>query len=134
LGGAKAYNVTKSSEVKPETLVTSMASVFILGLMCIIGLMAVMKFVFNERGDMGLIIAFASMSFMIMLLVEGVLGWMLLRGRKSSKGVRDTQPFEERRVKEPDPAKGRLLPEPLLSVTDHTTRTLEPSVSRDETE
>jgi hypothetical protein len=51
-----------------------------------------------------------------MLAVEGVFVWMLL-GRK--KGAKEA-------AKELSETKAHLLPEPALSVTEHTTRTLEP--------
>jgi hypothetical protein len=130
LSRAKGDGVTKSSELRPETLVSAMAAVFIFGLGAIIGLMAVLKYVFDSRGDVGLIVFFTLLSFLIMLLVEGVFIWMLLRRKRSPKEVGDTKAFEQQAVKELDDAEGRMISEPELSVTDHTTRTLEPMVSR----
>jgi hypothetical protein len=111
-----------------------MAAVFIFGLGAIIGLMAVLKNVFDQRGDLGLIIFFTLLSFLILLLVEGVFTWMLLGRKRSAKEVGDTKALEEQAVKELDDPKGRMIPEPRLSVTDHTTRTLEPVVSQHKTE
>ena len=125
LGRAKGDGVTKSSELKPETLVGAIASVFIFGLGAIIGLMAVMKSVFDQP----LIIFFTMLSFLIMCLVELVFIWMLLRRKKSVKNAGDTKPFEE-----PGDRKVRMFPEPALSVTEHTTHTLEPSARQHKTE
>lgn len=115
LSGEKGDGVSKSSEVKPELLVAAMAAVFIFGLGAIIFLMMALKMVFGPE-NMGLIISFTLLSFLIMLAVEGVFVWMLL-GRK--KGAKEA-------AKALSETKARSLPEPVFSVTDHTTRTLEP--------
>jgi hypothetical protein len=125
LVGAKGDSVNKSSEVRAETLVFMMVALFVFGLGGIIGLMAALKYAFNQREDLGLIIAFTLMSFLIMLGVEGVFTWMLLGRKRSAKEVKDTGRLTEQVVTEPGDAKARLLPEPALSVTEHTTRTLE---------
>jgi hypothetical protein len=130
LGGAKGDGVTKSSELKAETLVGAIAAVFIFGLGAIIGLMAAMKYVFDERGDVGLIVFFTMLSFLIMSVVEGVFIWMLLGRKKSAKGAVNTKPLEAQAARELDDAKASVLLEPVLSVTEHTTRTLEPAVSK----
>jgi len=96
-----------------------MTAVFVFGLGAIIFLMMAMRMVFGPE-NMGLIIAFTLLSFLIMLAVEGVFVWMLLGRKKSIKEA----------AKELSEAKARSLPEPVLSVTEHTTRTLEP-VDRD---
>lgn len=114
LSGAKGDGITKSSDVKPETLVGAMVAVFIFGLGAIIFLMMALKMVFGPE-NLHLIIAFTSLSFLIMLAVEGVFLWMLL-GRKN--GAKEA-------AKELSEARARMLPEPVLSVTEHTTRTLE---------
>src|SRR5213083_1639309 len=132
LSRAKGDGVTKSSELKPETLVAAIAAVFIFGLGAIIGLMAAMKYVFNQRDDLGLIIFFTSLSFLIMVAVEGAFIRMLF-GRKRSAEAGDTRTFEEQAAKELDDAKARVHPQPASSVTDHTTRTLEPVVSQHKT-
>ena len=131
---AKGDGVSKSSELRPETLVSAMAAVFIFGLGAIIGLMAVLKIVFDQRDNLGLIIFFTLLSFLMLLLVEGVFAWMLLGRKRSAKEVGDTKASEEHAFKELDDAKVRMIPEPGLSVTDHTTRTLEPVVTRHKTE
>ena len=134
LGRVEGDSVTKSSELKPETLVGAIAAVFIFGLGGIIGLMAVMKYVFDQRDNLGLIIFFTLLSFLIMVAVEGVFIRMLLGRNRSAKEAGDTKPFEEQAAKELDDARARVLPEPASSVTEHTTRTLEPVVSRHKTE
>jgi hypothetical protein len=107
-------NLSGPKEVKPEKLLFFITANFVFGLVAIIFLMMAMRMVFGPE-NLGLIIFFTLISFLIMLAVEGVFIWMLL-GRK--KGAKET-------AKELGEAKARMLPEPPLSVTEHTTRTLE---------
>jgi hypothetical protein len=131
---AESDGVTKSSELKPETLVGAIAAVFIFGLAAIIGLMAGLKYVFDQRGDIGLIVFFLLLSFLAMFVVEGVFIWMLLTRKKRAKDARGTKSFEEQSAKELQEAKAGALPAPALSVTEHTTHTLEAGVSQQKTE
>ena len=103
-----------AKEVKPETLVGAIAAVFIFGLGAIIFLMMAMKMVFGAE-YLPLVIAFTLLSFLIMLAVEGVFVGMLRRGKKGAKEA----------ARELSEAKARVLPEPPLSVTEHTTNLLE---------
>lgn len=109
-----------ANEVKPENLLVVISAVFVFGLGAIIGLIMALKMVFPERENVGLIIFFTLLSFLIMLAVEGVFIWMLLSRKKSNKEA----------AKELGEAKALVLPEPALSVTEHTTRSLE-TVDRD---
>jgi divalent metal cation (Fe/Co/Zn/Cd) transporter len=106
--------------VKPETLVAMITLVFVFGLGAIILLMMALKMVFPEPQNIGLVIFFTLISFLIMLGVESVFVWMLLRRKKNDKEA----------AKELPEAKARVLPEPVSSVTEHTTRSLE-TVDRD---
>ena len=106
--------------VKPETLMAMMAAVFVLGLGAIILLLMALKMVFPEPGNLGLIIFFTMISFLMMLGVESVFVWMLLRRKKNDKEA----------AKELNEAKARMFPEPVSSVTEHTTNLLE-TVDRD---
>jgi uncharacterized protein (DUF983 family) len=112
LSRAKSDDITKN-------LLFFMTAVFVFGLGAIIFLMMALRMVFGPE-NMGLIISFTMLSFLIMLAVEGVFVWMLL-GRK--KGAKEA-------AKELDETKARMLPEPAVSITEHTTRTLE-TVDRD---
>ncbi len=127
LSGAKVDNVIKSSEIKPGLLVSAMAVVFIFGLLAIAVLISALK-----RGagfEPPILIAIALFSFLLMLLVEGVFTWLLLRRKKVEKEVSDTNQLNEQAVKEIYSAPVRELSEPTFqpvsSVTEHTTRTLE---------
>jgi Na+-transporting methylmalonyl-CoA/oxaloacetate decarboxylase gamma subunit len=74
---------------------------------------------------LGLIISFTLLSFLIMLAVEGVLIGMLLGRKRNAKKAGDSEQLKAQAAKELGD-KARVLPEPALSVTEHTTRTLEP--------
>ena len=120
---AKQHGRARLSETSLESLVWAIASVTIVGLGAVIGLMAVLKEVlhFND----GLIIAFSLLGFLSFLGVDGVFIWVLLRVRMGEKEA-DAMPKEKKITRrELDEANARVLAEPALSVTEHTTRTLE---------
>ena len=120
MSGDKA---AKSSEVKTESLVWAMVAVLVFGFVAIVFLMMAMKMVGLNVGQ---ILAFTILSFLIMLLVEGVFTWqLLLRQRGATTG--DAALSNAQTTKELEAAQARALPEPMPSVTEHTTRTFEPS-------
>src|ERR1044071_2671603 len=121
LSGEKG--LIKSSEVKPESLVWAMVAVLVFGFVAITFLMMAMKMVdFN----VGQILAFTLLSFLIMLLVEGVFIRQLLRRKHGAEETGDTALSKGQTTKVLDAARARVLPEAMPSVTEHTTRTLEP--------
>ena len=126
-GGAKGDALDKASELRPETLVSAMMMVFVFGLGAIIGLMAVMRTL--PDFDFGRIMAVTLLSFLIMIGLEAVFVWLLLRRRGGFKEADDSTPLKKQTTKELDAAQARALPEPLPSVTEHTTRTLDPVYS-----
>jgi hypothetical protein len=124
LSGEKADSVSKSSEANPQFLLSSMIALFILGLAVITILMGVMKVVLGLPVER--VLAFALMPFLVMLLLEGLCLRLLLRCNRGAKRTSDNVLLQERTTKELDAARDRLLQEPVSSVTDQTTRTLEP--------
>ena len=124
LSGAKGDNPIEPAAVKPETLVAAMVFVFVFGLAAITILMGVMKAVLNS--NLGLILAFTLLSFLIMLSIEGVIIRLLLRRKRGTEEPRDTVQLKGQSTKELDAAHARALPEPVPSVTEHTTRAFEP--------
>ena len=76
LSGVKGDSIIKSPEVKPESLVWGMVAVLVFGFVAIVFLMMAMKMVGLNVGQ---ILAFTILSFLIMLLVEGVFGHNLFR-------------------------------------------------------
>jgi hypothetical protein len=123
LSGERGNDASKSPEVKPELLAAGMAFVFVFGLVAIMFLMVAMKEAVNL--NVGLIIAFTLLSFLTMLLVEGVFIWLLLRRKRGAVDPVDTAPSkEEPTTKELNEARAQGLPEDRTSVTEYTTRAL----------
>ncbi len=103
----------------PESLIWAIASVTIVGLGVTIGMMAVMKEVLHFNDS--LIVAFSLLTFLTFLGVDAVFVWVLLRSMRGAKEVS----VKSLSTKGLDEAPMRVLPEPSLSVTEHTTRTLD---------
>jgi hypothetical protein len=124
LSGEKVDSVAKSSEVKPEFLVCAMVVLFVFGLIAIAMLIKVMKVTLDLNP--GLVVAFTLLSFLIMLLIEGVCIRLLLQGRRGPEEAGEAVPLKGQITTELDAAQARVLPEPMPSVTEHTTRAFEP--------
>jgi hypothetical protein len=123
LNGVKGDNVNKSPEVKPQSLVWGMVAVLVFGFVAIIFLMMAMKVVGLNVGQ---ILAFTILSFLMMMLVEGVFIWQLFSRKRGTADVGDTVLSKGQATKELDAAQARMLTDPVPSVTEHTTRTFEP--------
>ncbi|MGH9969470.1 MAG: hypothetical protein ACREBG_16945 [Pyrinomonadaceae bacterium] len=124
LSGAKGDGMIKSPEVRPETLVGAMTFTFGFGLVAITVLIGVMKAVLHF--EVGQILAFTLLSFLIMLSLEGVFVRLLLRRKRGAEESGDTVPLKGQSTNELDAAHEQVLPEPMPSVTEHTTRAIEP--------
>jgi uncharacterized paraquat-inducible protein A len=110
------------SQITPDALIWAIVAVFVVGLGCTIGLMAVMKEVvhFND----GIIGAFTLASFVLMILLEVVFVSLLFRRNRTPKEKKDTAPMRESLPQ--DGPQARALPDVAPSVTEHTTRNFEP--------
>ncbi|HEY0347319.1 MAG TPA: hypothetical protein VGC60_04105 [Pyrinomonadaceae bacterium] len=101
-------------------LVTMMVATFVMGLFAITIFMGVMKTVIHL--DTGAMLGFTSLSFLIMLMLEGIFIRLLFRPIKH----RDSEPrntFQNNRASTKElEAQSRLPMEPVSSVTEHTTR------------
>ena len=124
LSGVKGDNVIKSPEVRPELLVSAMAGVFILGLVAIGMLMGIMKAILHLNE--GAILGFGVLCFLIMLFLEGVFLRLLFRRKRGAEEAGDTVLLKGPETIELDAAQARVLPEPVPSVTEHTTRAFDP--------
>jgi hypothetical protein len=124
LSGAKGDSPIVSTGVKPELLVSAMAGVFILGLGAIAVLIGVLKAVAGF--DFPILFAITLLSFTIMLVVEGVLIGLLLKGKRGTPeaGVA-VEGLKEQTTRELGEAQARVLPEPVPSVTEHATRSFD---------
>jgi hypothetical protein len=114
----------ESPEVRPELLVSAMAGVFILGLAAITVLMGVMKSVLDLPVDR--ILGFALVPFLIMLFLEGVFLRLLCSRKRGVHEAGRTVRLKGPGTRELDAAQARVLPEPIPSVTEHTTRAFDP--------
>src|SRR5262249_8947952 len=124
VGAAKSDSVSKSSEVRPETIVASMVALFVFGLVAISGLIGTMRVILelNNRQILG----FAGLSFLLMLILEGVFIRLLFHRTRGAKDASDAVPLAGQATKGLDPAQARALPEAVPSVTEHTTRSFDP--------
>ena len=121
---AKDRGATKPEQAPQESLVWAIVAVTIVGLAGLIGLMAVMKEVLHFHD--GLIIAFSLLVFLTVIGVDSVFIRLLLRSMNGERyPERVTQP-KAQSTNELIDAKPRALSEPAASVTEHTTRTMDP--------
>jgi hypothetical protein len=126
LSGEKGDGLIKSSELRPASLVWGMVAVLVFGFVAITFLMMAMKMVGLNVGQ---ILGFTLLSFLIMLLVEGVFIWQLLRRKRGAEETGDAALPKGPATRELEAAQARVLPEPTSSVTEHTTRAFEPIYS-----
>jgi hypothetical protein len=85
----------------------------------------------NERLGM----AFVILTFVTLVVSEGVLVWRLLHLNRGAEEIRTVPQLSDLSTEEPDPLTARALHEPLepvSSVTEQTTRALEPSHGKGE--
>ena len=124
LSGARGDDFSESSEVRPGYLAFAMMAVFVFGLIAITMLIGVIKTVlaFNE----GAILAFTLLSFLLLVLIEAVFIRLLFRTTRRAEEKRATAVIKGQGTKELETAQARALPEPLPSVTQHTTRSFDP--------
>src|SRR3712207_6383860 len=83
VGGVKGEPLTESSEVKAESLVGWMVVLLIFGLGAIAALIGVLKRVAGV--DLPILLAVTMLSFVLMVVVEGVLIGLLLKGKRGAK-------------------------------------------------
>ena len=110
--------------VKPELLVSAMVATFVVGIFAITALIGVMKSVLGL--ELGQILGFAVLSFLIMTFLECVFVLLLFRRNRGAGERTSTESLAGHTTKELDAPPVQALREPLSSVTDHTTRAFEP--------
>lgn len=116
--------VAAPHEVKPGVLVSAMVTTFVFGLLAIAFLLGVMKTMLGL--ELGQILAFAALSFLIMLSLEAVFVRLLFRRNREAEERTRTESLAGHTTKELGAARVQALQEPLSSVTDHTTRAFDP--------
>ena len=108
-------------------LVSMMVATFVMGLFAITIFMGVMKTVLHF--EYGPLLAFTMLSFLIMLLLEGIFIRLLFRPIKHGHDEqRDTFQNNRAGTKELE-AQSRMPLEPVSSVTEQTTRAFDPIYS-----
>jgi hypothetical protein len=122
LGGGESEDV--STELKPGLLVCAMVSVFVFGLVAIAMLMGMMKAIIHM--DTGAILGFAVLCFLIMLSLEVVFMRLLFRRPRGTAAGVDNALFKRHATKELDVAQLGVMPDPVPSVTENTTRAFAP--------
>lgn len=115
---------SKSSEVRPEYLIFATMATFVFGMAVITALMGVMKVILGLPVER--VLAFASLPFLVLLLLEGVFIRLLLRRTRTKDTGGETTLLKGQATKELDAAQPRVLPEAKASVTEHTTRAFDP--------
>ena len=124
--GAKlntSENLQETREVRPNQLVIWMVATFIFGTAVITMLMGVMRVILGLNVEA--VLVFGTVPFLLMLILEAVFIRLLLRNRATSETNNKTL-AKQQETNELDAARPRVLPEPIPSVTEHTTRAFEP--------
>ena len=124
---SEAKSEPKKSDLSSNALISAIVSIFVIGFGCIVAMLAIMKNL-GFRDDMiGVVITF---SFITILLIEVMFMWLLFKRNQAPKETKTKPQLTEQPVKEIYAAPSNLLSEskfqPVPSVTEHTTRTLEP--------
>jgi len=122
----------KPAELFPESLVWALVSVSVGGIGVLIGLMAVMKK--ELEFDSEQIVLFSLLSFAMLLGAEFVFIWLLVRRSKAMRWTKEADPpahLPGSVTRELDDGRRH---EPAISITEHTTHTLEPVYQKRKTE
>lgn len=132
VGSINAVAPSNLSEASFNTLLGGIIGLPIAGIGVIIGLLGVMK---QELGfNDPMIVIITLMSFLMLIVSEITLIWLLIRRTKTVKETGDTAQFKDVVIKNLNQARTRGLAEgtqePIPSVVENTTRNLE-SVRRE---
>ena len=112
-------------------VVAAIAMTFLGGIGLTIALMVFMKQLgFND----GLVLGFGLLTLTLMVATEAVFVWLLMRQKSRSAKSTDAERQANLTTSDFGPADIRALPEPVASITDHTTRLIEPVYNERETE
>ena len=125
INSEKTDTLATTTELLYDSFIMSvMAGLFIGGLVAIGFLLAVMRGIL-EHLETGALLGFAAVSFLVLIGLEGILISRLFRRKRDVPKASDSSPHTPHITKELE-AQSRVIMEPVNSVTDHTTRTLDP--------
>ena len=116
----------KPPDIRPGGLVSMMVITFVFGLFAITIFMGMMKAVLHF--ETGPLVAFTMLSFLIMLMLEGIFILLLFRRKPVHDEPRDMRRNDRATTKELE-AQSRSPLEPVPSVTENTTRAFDPIYS-----
>jgi hypothetical protein len=126
--GAKERSTNKLSELSAGSLVWAIVAITIVGLGAVISLLARLK---ETPEFAGVIMGFSVLSLLVVLATEILFIWLLLRSKTPARGAADRSHLKDTVVpRELDAGQAHAIPASTASVTEHTTRTLEPIPSR----
>ena len=124
LNDDRSNSLGKTNELSYDAFVMTMiVALFVFGMIAISIFTGVLKEVLHF--EFGPLIAFAFLSFLILIALEGVLISRLFRRKRKTDDLAGQKSVETHVTKELA-ERSRLSSEPVSSVTDHTTRTLDP--------
>ena len=113
------------SSLRPGMMVSAMVITFVFGLVANTFMMFIMKGIgLNEGVTMG----FAAFGFSMMLILEVIFGFLLFRGLRRGADAAGFNRLDKRATNELSMPEVAALPEPVGSVTEHTTRAFAPIV------
>lgn len=115
--------VTVHTDYGTDALIWAIVGVFVGGIGVLIGLLAVMKK--ELQFDLPFLLFFSMLTFALMTAIEAVFVWMLFSRNRAANRARELA-MKQTVTKELDAAHGRMLAEPIPSVTEHTTRAFDP--------
>lgn len=124
--------IPNPSELFPESLVWAIVSVFIVGLGSIIGLAALMKKLLDSSSDVINVVIL--LGFLLMIAIEAVFIWLLLRQKSIVKKANEIDHPKETAKELYEPPARVLAETAIPSVTEHTTRSFEPIYSERKSE
>jgi hypothetical protein len=123
----KNGSLAKTTELQYETFaMTMIVALFVCGMVAISIFAGIMKAILHF--EFGPLIALVFLSFLVMIALEGVLISRLFRRKRKSDDLSDQGRLGTHVTKELA-EQARVTSEPVNSVTDHTTRTLDPVYS-----
>ena len=123
----KNGSLAKTTELQYETFaMTMIVALFVCGMVAISIFAGIMKAILHF--EFGPLIALLFLSFLVMIALEGVLISRLFQRKRKRNDSSDEGRLGTHATRELA-EKSRLTTEPVSSVTDHTTRTLDPIYS-----
>ena len=125
--GAKVLRADdrRPAEPKPENIIVMMVATFVMGMFAISALLVVLKAIKFEFGPL---MAITMLSFLIMMVLEGIFIRLLFRGRTRDQD-KDANLLKPQPTTNQLEAQSQFSLQPVDSVTEHTTRAFDPVLS-----